>query len=59
MSKFSDVFSSPVVAAVYNEAASNRIPYLGEGLFPAKQKSGLNLKWIKTTKGLPVSLAPS
>lgn len=59
MGKFTDVFGSSVVAAVYNEAASNRIPYLGEGFFPAKQKSGLNLKWIKTSKGLPVSLAPS
>ena len=59
MGKFNDVFGSSVIAAVYNEVASNRIPYLGEGLFPAKQKSGLNLKWIKTSKGLPVSLAPS
>lgn len=59
MGKFNDVFGSSVIAAVYNEAASNRIPYLGEGFFPAKQKSGLNLKWIKTSKGLPVSLAPS
>lgn len=59
MGKFTDVFGSSVVAAIYNEAASNRIPYLGEGFFPAKQKSGLNLKWIKTSKGLPVSLAPS
>jgi len=59
MGKFNDVFGSSIVAAVYNEVASNRIPYLGEGLFPAKQKSGLNLKWIKTSKGLPVSLAPS
>lgn len=59
MSKFTDVFGSSVIAAVYNEAASNRLPYLGEGFFPAKQKSGLTLKWIKTSKGLPVSLAPS
>ena len=59
MGKFTDVFGSSVIAAIYNEAASNRIPYLGEGFFPAKQKSGLNLKWIKTSKGLPVSLAPS
>lgn len=59
MGKFTDVFGSSVVAAVYNEAASNRLPYLGEGFFPAKQKSGLTLKWIKTSKGLPVSLAPS
>jgi len=59
MGKFTDVFGSSVIATIYNEAASNRIPYLGEGFFPAKQKSGLNLKWIKTSKGLPVSLAPS
>ena len=59
MGKFNEVFGSAVVAAVYNEAASNRIPYLGEGFFPAKQKSGLELKWIKSSKGLPVSLAPS
>jgi len=59
MGRFTDVFGSSVIAAVYNEAASNRLPYLGEGFFPAKQKSGLTLKWIKTSKGLPVSLAPS
>lgn len=54
-----DAYSSKAVAAVHNEVASNRIPYLGEGLFPAKKKAGLDLKWIKTSKGLPVSLAPS
>jgi len=59
MSKFNGVFTSPAIAAIYNEAASNRIPFLGEGLFPAKQKSGLNLKWIKSSKGLPVILQPS
>lgn len=59
MANFNDVFKSPAIAAVYKEAASNKIPYLGAGFFPAKQKSGLNLKWIKGSKGLPVSLAPS
>lgn len=59
MAKLTDVFTAPAIAAVYNEAASNKIPYLGEGLFPAKQKSGLNLKWIKGSKGLPVILQPS
>ena len=59
MSRFNGVFTSPAIAAVYNEAASNRIAYLGEGLFPAQQKSGLNLKWIKSSKGLPVILQPS
>ena len=33
--------------------------YFGEGLFPPRKKMGLDLKWIKTHKGLPVSLAPS
>lgn len=59
MAKLTDVFTSPAIAAVYNEVASNKIPYLGEGLFPAKQKSGLSLKWIKGSKGLPVMLQPS
>ena len=39
--------------------SAKAIAYLGSGLFPAKKKMGLDLKWIKTSKGLPVSLAPS
>ena len=57
--KIIDVYSAKAVALVQTEVASNRIPYLGEGLFPAKKKMGLDLKWIKTSKGLPVSLSPS
>ena len=56
---FKDIFTAPAIAAVYNEAASNRIPYLGEGFFPAKQKAGLDLKWLIQNKGLPITLAPS
>lgn len=55
----SDIFSAASIAAQQSEAGSNRIPYLGEGFFPAKKKMGLDLKWIKSHKGLPVSLAPS
>lgn len=54
-----DAFSAKAIALVNTEAASNKIAYLGSGLFPAKKKMGLDLKWIKTSKGLPVSLAPS
>jgi hypothetical protein len=54
-----DVYTSKAIALVNTEVASNRIAYLGAGLFPAKKKMGLDLKWIKTSKGLPVSLAPS
>lgn len=31
-------------------------PYLGEILFPARKKMGLDLKWIKGAKGMPVEL---
>lgn len=47
------------LAEVWNEAASNRIPYAGESLFPAKKQAGLDLSWIKGSRGLPVSLMPS
>ncbi len=54
-----DAYTSKAIALVHTEVASNKIAYLGAGLFPAKKKMGLDLKWIKTSKGLPVSLAPS
>lgn len=54
-----DAYSAKAIALVHNEVASNQIPYLGAGFFPTKKKAGLDLKWIKTTKGLPVTLAPS
>ena len=54
-----DVYSASAIALVQNEVASNKIAYLGAGLFPARKKMGLDLKWLKTSKGLPVSLAPS
>lgn len=57
--RLTDVFSAKTIAARWTEAASNRIEYLGEGLFPAKKKQGLDLKWIRGHKGLPVSLMPS
>ena len=57
--KIIDVYSAKAVALVQTEVASNRKRYIGEGLFPAKKKMGLDLKWIKTSKGLHVSLSPS
>lgn len=52
-------FTPAAIAAQWNETASNRIPYLGAGLFPAKKKAGLDLNWLRGSKGLPVSLMPS
>ena len=54
-----DVFTAEAIALNYTNAASNAIPYLGAGLFPAQKKAGLDLKWIKGHNGLPVSLNPS
>ena len=54
-----DAYSAKAIAIANTEVASNQIPYLGSILFPAKKKMGLDLKWIKTSKGLPVSLMPS
>ena len=57
--EFLDIFTPANVAAEWTEAASNRIPYLGEGLFPNKKKAGLDLSFIKGSNGLPISLMPS
>ena len=59
LTEFRKLVSPKVIAANWTESQSNKIPYLGETLFPSKQKAGLDLKWIKGSKGLPISLMPS
>lgn len=54
-----EFFTPAAVASNWEEVASNQIPYLGAGLFPARKKAGLDLSWLKGSKGLPVSLMPS
>lgn len=54
-----DIFSAAAIAIRHTTIASNKQSYLGAGLFPSKKKMGLDLKWIKTSKGLPISLMPS
>lgn len=54
-----EFFTPQTIAANWTEVASNSIPYLGTGLFPARKKAGLDLSWLKGSKGLPVSLMPS
>lgn len=54
-----EFFTPAAIAANWEEVASNQIPYLGTGLFPAKKKAGLDLSWLKGSKGLPISLMPS
>lgn len=57
--KLTDLFTPAAIAASFTEVHSNDIPYLGASLFPARKKAGLDLSWIKGTRGLPVSLKPS
>lgn len=56
---FRAAVSPKAIAANWTEAVSNRVPYLGETLFPAKKKAGLDLAWFKGNKGVPVTLMPS
>ena len=57
--QLNEVFNTQAIAAYQTEAASNRIPFLGEAFFPNKKKMGIDLKWLKTHKGLGVALKPS
>lgn len=54
-----DLVSAKAISTYWQETKSNRIPYLGEALFPAKKKAGLDLAWIRGYKGLPIALKPS
>lgn len=57
--RLTDVFTPRAIALQWSEDPSRREDYLGAGLFPARKKTGLDLKWFKGHKGLPVSLTPS
>lgn len=54
-----ELVSAPELTAYWNAFTKDRPPYLGEVLFPAQKKLGLDLKWIKGAAGTPVVLAPS
>lgn len=54
-----DMITSRAIASYYEKLETNRIPLLGEGLFPASKKMGLKLDWIKGHDNLPVALQPS
>ena len=55
---FDNIFGSEAVAAYFN-AAYNPENTIARSLFPIQSKVGINLKWIKGTKGVTPSLAPS
>lgn len=51
-----DLVTAPEITAYWTELNQDRAPYLGETLFPNQKKLGLDLKWLKGSKGLPVVL---
>lgn len=53
------VVNAKSIALAATEAASNQIPYLGLGFFPEEKKSGIDLRWIKSHRGVSPILAPS
>lgn len=55
----SEVINSNSIALAATKNASDDIPYIGLQFFPETKKQGLDLKWIKTSTGLPISLAAS
>lgn len=54
-----EVFTPAAIASYWGEVAPNYIDYVGPVLFPSQKKAGLDLAWIKGSRGLPISLMPS
>lgn len=57
--RIQDIFNAKAVALNRTEVQSNKIPFLGEQFFPTRKIMGLDIKWIKSHKGLGVALAPA
>ena len=54
-----ELVTANALSVYWTELNSNRLPYLGAALFPAKRMMGLKLSWIRGVNNLPVMLAPS
>lgn len=54
-------FVANAIAVFWNnyQQSQGLPPYLGTGLFPSDKLQTIDLKWIKGSRGLPVSLTPS
>lgn len=54
-----DLMTSQNLSAYWSELVQDEAPYPCEELFPDDKKMGLDLKWLKGAKGLPVVLKVS
>ena len=57
--KFNEIFTARSIAAMLTSDPSNAVSYVGEAFFPRMKKMGIDLKWIKSHKGVGVTLKPS
>lgn len=51
-----DLITAQDIVAYWENMAQNRAPFVGEQLFPADKKLGLNLEWINGNSGIPIVL---
>lgn len=56
MATIFDLVTAQEISAYWETLNQDRAPYLGETLFPNQKKLGLDLSWLKGSKGLPVVL---
>lgn len=56
MKSIFDLVTAADVTAYWENMQQNRAPFVGEQLFPADKKLGLNLEWINGNSGIPVVL---
>lgn len=54
-----DLLDSAQIVAYWTELSQHEAPYPCEELFPTNKKRGLDLKWLKGAKGLPIVLKTS
>lgn len=59
MIELSSVYDSAAVGVYVTNDKSNAIAPLGQAFWPNERKASIDLSCIKTSNGLPVSLAPS
>lgn len=54
-----EVFTPARLRRTGRRSPPTRFPIWAATLFPARKKAGLDLSWLKGSRGLPVSLMPS
>lgn len=59
MKNIFELVSARAYGLYWEQLVSNRVPFLGAGLFPNQKKKGLSLEWIVGKDNLPVMLRPS